>query len=365
MVVATGMQTEMGRIAGHAGTRPERDRRRCRRSSIASARRSDWSVVIIAVVMIVTIVVVEHVRGLSAFLDVLILGVALAVAAVPEGLPAVVTAVLSIGVQRMARRNAIVRHLSAVETLGSASVIASDKTGTLTKNEMTVREVVTASGRVTARRDRVRAGGRRAAGLEAGPVTGRPADRTGARARRRRSGQQRRRCSSETGAGSSMAIRPRGRSSSRRERRACEADDLRRRFARVGEVPFSSERKMMSTVHTDAETAGRVLLFTKGAPDVLLTRCTHELVGEDVASAVRDAARARFSTRTTRSQDARCARWASRSVRRSDGTLTTDGDRRAHRTRPRLRRPDRHDRSAARRSAATQSRVRSRPASAR
>jgi len=148
IVTATGMRTEMGHIAGLLRETRE-EATPLQRELDRTGRLLGLVVVGIAVVMIATIVVVEEVRGLSAIVEVLILGVALAVAAVPEGLPAVVTAVLSIGVQRMARRHAIVRHLAAVETLGSASVIASDRTGTLTRNEMTVRVVVTASGRVT------------------------------------------------------------------------------------------------------------------------------------------------------------------------------------------------------------------------
>ena len=147
VVVATGMQTEMGRIAGMLKEAPA-ETTPLQHELDRVGKLLGFIVVVIAVVMIATIILVEDVRGFAGLFDVLILGVALAVAAVPEGLPAVVTAVLALGVQRMAKRNAIVRHLAAVETLGSASVIASDKTGTLTKNEMTVRVVVTASGRV-------------------------------------------------------------------------------------------------------------------------------------------------------------------------------------------------------------------------
>jgi Ca2+-transporting ATPase len=178
----------------------------------------------------------------------------------------------------MARRNAIVRHLSAVETLGSASVIASDKTGTLTKNEMTVREVVTASGRVTLSGTGYAPMGdvRQAGG---GVVTGdlrtelqralAVADRANNAVLQQRDGRWTIQGDPTEGA-LIVAARKAG----------VEAERLEQRFDRIGEVPFSSERKIMSTVHSDAETAGPILVFAKGAPDVLLERCTHELMGD-------------------------------------------------------------------------------------
>ena len=278
VVTATGMQTEMGRIAGMLKQAPE-ERTPLQNELDRVGKTLGVVVVIIAVVMIATIILVQNVRGFSALFDVLILGVALAVAAVPEGLPAVVTAVLALGVQRMAKRNAIVRHLAAVETLGSANVIASDKTGTLTKNEMTVRAVVTASGRVNFEgsgyapegaiqvADGAALEGALRVELERALTV---ADRANNAVLQERGGRWAIQGDPTEGA-LIVAARKAG----------LKAATLGARFKRIGEVPFSSERKLMTTVHTDADQQERVLAFTKGAPDVLLARCSRELVGEE------------------------------------------------------------------------------------
>ena len=277
LAVATGMRTEMGRIAGLLDETAE-EATPLQRELDRTGKVLGLVVIAIAVVMVVTIVLVEEVRGAAALFDVLILGVALAVAAVPEGLPAIVTAVLSLGVQRMARRNVIVRHLAAVETLGSATVIASDKTGTLTKNEMTVRVVVTASGRVTlegsgyAPEGAVRAdggvpldGARRVEVERALAV----ADRANNAAVRLHDGRWMVQGDPTEGALLVAA-------------RKCGLDPaaLDQRLPRVGEVPFSSERKLMSTIHRDTGREHAGIVFTKGAADVLLGRCTFEVIGD-------------------------------------------------------------------------------------
>ncbi|HOW15844.1 cation-translocating P-type ATPase [Methanosarcina sp.] len=279
VVTATGMQTEMGRIAGMLKETPI-ETTPLQKELHRVGKLLGIIVIAIAVVIITTIITVEHVRGFSALFDVLILGVALAVAAVPESLPAVVTVVLSLGVKRMAQKNAIVRHLAAVETLGSANVVASDKTGTLTKNEMTVLTVVTASGRVnldgtgySPEGDVHREGG--------GEIDGAlqfefvralaAADRASNAVLHERNGRWAVHGDPTEGA-LIVAARKAG----------LEAEALNARLERIGEVPFSSERKLMSTVHSDSEQKERLLAFTKGAPDVLLARCTQELVGDEI-----------------------------------------------------------------------------------
>jgi len=277
VVTATGMRTEMGRIAGMLKQQPV-ETTPLQRELARVGRLLGLAVVAIAVIMIATILLLEEVQGFAALFDVLMLGVALAVAAVPEGLPAVVTAVLALGVQRMAKRNAIVRRLAAVETLGSADVIASDKTGTLTRNEMTVRVVVTASGRAEF-------GGTGYA--PEGEVRGADGDALDEAQRI----ELRRALAVGDRANNAVLVEHDGRWSVQGDptegallvaaRKAGLTDEaLDARFRRIGEVPFSSERKLMSAVYTDAEHGERILVFTKGAPDVLLARCTHELVGD-------------------------------------------------------------------------------------
>src|SRR5690606_38413420 len=274
VVTATGMRTEMGRIAGMLEQAPEE--RTPLQDELDRVGRSLGKIVVaIAAIMIATILLVDDVQGFSALFDVLILGVALAVAAVPEGLPAIVTAVLSIGVQRMAKRKAIVRYLAAVETLGSADVIASDKTGTLTRNEMTVRRIVTASGqaRLTGRDhpETVRAEGADSACIHAElkrALTA--AERANNAVLQQNDGDW-----SVQGDPTEAALI----AAAWKAGLDCEA--LNHRFKRVAEIPFSSERKLMSTIHADAARESVLRAFTKGAPDVLLARCSHELVGEE------------------------------------------------------------------------------------
>jgi P-type Ca2+ transporter type 2C len=278
VVTATGMQTEIGRIAGLL--------KEVRNESTPLQRELDRVgrllgvlVVIIAIVMTATIFIVDDVRGIAAIFDVLILGVALAVAAVPEGLPAIVTAVLSLGVQRMAKRNAVVRHLAAVETLGSADVIASDKTGTLTKNEMTVRRVVTASGSVTlggtgyapvgeVRRD---GGGAISGALQYEFLRAlTAAHRANNAVLEERNGRWM--VDGDPTEGALIVAA---------QKAGLEDATLETEFVRIGEVPFSSERKLMSTIHRDGERQDGLIALIKGAPEVLLVRCTRELLGEE------------------------------------------------------------------------------------
>jgi len=276
VVAATGPATEIGKIAGTL-QQTEEEATPLQKELDSVGKLLGWIVIAIAILMSVTILLVNRVSTLTEVVDVLLLGVSLAVAAVPEGLTAITTIVLSLGMQRMAKRNVIVRKLNAVETLGSTTVICTDKTGTLTKNEMTVRAVVTSGGRVDisgvgyAPDGQALQNGQAVADadlLVEIKTTLRAAHLANNATLIQRDGKWEIQGDPTEGA-LLVAARKVG----------LMEDELDARFPRLAEVPFSSERKLMSTVHDDTQ-KDRVMVFSKGAPDVLLARCTHERVGE-------------------------------------------------------------------------------------
>jgi P-type Ca2+ transporter type 2C len=247
-------------------------------------------VIAIAIVVVAAILLTADVRTTADVVAVLLIGVSLAVAAVPEGLPAILTVVLALGVQRMARRRAIVKRLSSVETLGSASVICTDKTGTLTRNEMTIERVVTASGEVEVGGSGYRPEGELRAGgapLQDGPLLDelRAVLAAGSLANDAVLRHQDGEWTIQGDPTEAAFLVAEAKVAGLRETRA-------ERFERVGEVPFTSERKLMTTLQADADEAGGIAVITKGAPDVLLARCTAERAGGDEIRPLGDARRA-------------------------------------------------------------------------
>ena len=240
VVTDTGMDTEVGRIAGML--LGEEDTATPLQRKLAEISKT-LSFVCLAVCAVMFGVGMLYHRPV---LEMLMAAVSLAVAAIPEGLPAIVTIVLALGVQRMVKHNAIVKKLPAVETLGCAGVICSDKTGTLTQNRMTVQQVWTPGDRH--RREALTIGALcndtvlSADGKTAGDPT-------------------------ETAFVDAALLD------------GLDKNVLEREMPRAAELPFDSDRKLMSTVHPLPDHPGKWRVMVKGAPDVLLSRCTHILAG--------------------------------------------------------------------------------------
>ena len=300
VVTAGGMATEMGAIAAMLVATAE-EPTPLEKEVGRIGRMLGIAIVIIAVVVVGTILLMSEIRGAADVIHILLLGVSLAVAAVPEGLPAILSVVLALGVQRMASHNAIVKKLSSVETLGSASVIASDKTGTLTRAEMTIERVITASGdtRITgvgyAPTGQVEHEG---VALVAGPLHAENVvmlsggSLAGNADLRKEEGAEWQIHGDPTEAAFLVA-----------ERKLGVTERRQRRFARISEIPFTSERKMMSTIEFDHEHDDAVIVITKGAPDVLLGRCTKVRVGMETV-ALDDARRLQILAGVDRLSDA-------------------------------------------------------------
>ncbi len=237
IVCATGMDTEMGKIAD-ALAKAQDGQTPLQIKLTQLSKILTWLVLGICVVIFAVQLLREGGMSFEVVLNSFMIAVSLAVAAIPEGLAAVVTVVLSIGVTNMSKRNAIIRRLTAVETLGCAQIICSDKTGTLTQNKMTVVDHFGGSEQELAR----------AMALccdaeidEDGSVTGEPTE------------------AALVAWANKLGLNK---------------AQLKQSFPRCGEAPFDSGRKMMSTLHL---APNGVVQYTKGAPDVIIGLCTHYL----------------------------------------------------------------------------------------
>ena len=284
IVTATGMNTEFGKIAGLLDTVEQTD------TPLQQNLDRVGKVLLYAALLIVALIFAIGAfriltsgeiagghggEGTNPWLELFISAVALAVAAVPEALPAVVTISLAIGVQQMVKRNALVRRLPAVETLGSTSYICSDKTGTLTKDEMTVRQVYNLgkvydlSGTGYAPEGQYT--------LNGAPVT--PNDSL---ITLLRGGLL---CNDatlihENGQWDIKGDPTEGALVVAAAKAGLQKTTLNAEFPRVDEIPFSSETKRMTTIH---QVNGTRTAYTKGAPEILIERCTHQLTATGIA----------------------------------------------------------------------------------
>jgi len=263
LVTATGTATAVGEIARMLAE-TERPPTPLEKEIAGVGRVLGTAVVIISIVIAGVTALSSSVDSISDVVAILLIGVSIAVAAVPEGLPAVLSLVLALGVQRMARRNALVKRLASAETLGAASVIFTDKTGTLTRNEMAVRRIALSTGCVTV-------GDTPGDGFQ-GP-DGNATDAATAELARAALGAAA--LASDAAPDGSGATDP----TEQALVRAADAMTDGLRLRRIAELPFTPERRRMSVLvaGADDEPDSR-WIFTKGAPDELLDRCSHELL---------------------------------------------------------------------------------------
>ncbi|RQW87728.1 MAG: cation-translocating P-type ATPase [Geobacter sp.] len=269
VVVATGMKTEFGKIAQMLQT-VEIGRTPLQKNLDKIGRVLAWS----ALLVVSLIVALGLLRGMP-FLEMFIFGIALAVAVVPEALPAVVTISLALGVQRMVRRNSLIRRLPAVETLGSTSVICSDKTGTLTRDEMTVRSLYLAG-------EMWRASGE---GYDPRGTFSRNADDEAPSAAlmfllkaAALASDAHLAADGQDGSWQVKGDPTEGALVVVAAKAGLDKALLDRQFPRVDEIPFSSETKRMTTLHRTPE---GVTAYVKGAPEVILASCSHLMVNSE------------------------------------------------------------------------------------